>query len=198
MKKRTTLWMLTAGLILSSGATAWAGEPTEKIRETTNKILEVVQAHRGDDDATVAKRRSLMREHVDRRFDWAAMAQRSLGRHWRGRSEEQRQEFLELFSRLLEDAYMNKVEGYSGEEVLYEDERRDDDYARVFVKIVTSKGENISVEYRLKAAADDWLVYDIVIEGVSLVKNYRSQFESLLASGSFEEMLDKIRDKVQD
>ncbi len=176
-----------------------AGEPTDQIRRTTDAILAVVRANPGDSEEVEAKRREAIRKEVDKRFDWESMARRSLGRHWRGKTEAQLNEFTKLFSKLLENTYMDKIEGYSGEEVLYENERRDDEYARVFVKIKTRTDREIAVEYRTKLRDKDkqWLVYDIVIEGVSLVKNYRSQFESLLARGSFDEMLKKIENKLE-
>jgi phospholipid transport system substrate-binding protein len=192
---RKTAKLLTVALPLIA-VTVRAGVPTEQIQETTNKILKVVQEHRGDDETVAEERRSAIRKIVGRRFDWNSMARRSLGRHWQSGNDAQKAEFIDLFSRLLENTYMDKVEGYSGEEVLYENERMDGEYARVFVKILTNKNTEISVEYRVKNHSGDWLVYDVVIEGVSLVKNYRSQFNSLMASGDFEKMLEKLRKKV--
>ena len=191
---RTTCLVCTVLLIATF---ARAGVPTDQIRKTTDEILKVVQEHRGDEDDVVEKRRGAIREIVGHRFDWESMAQRSLGRHWRSGNEAQKSEFVDLFSQLLEDTYMEKVEGYSGEEVVYENERKDGEYARVFVKILNNTGKEISVEYRVKNNGGNWLVYDVVIEGVSLVKNYRSQFNSLMARGDFNEMLEKLRKKIE-
>jgi phospholipid transport system substrate-binding protein len=125
------------------------------------------------------------------------MARRSLATHWAKRTPEERKEFVPLFSDLLERTYMKKVEDYSGEKVLYEGETQDGDYAVVKVKIVTKKNKDISVEYRLKKEGNNWLVYDVSILGVSLVNNYRTQFNSIISQSSYENLVKKLKEKVE-
>jgi phospholipid transport system substrate-binding protein len=192
MKKATHL----IGTFLLLAAVARAGVPTDQIRQTTDEILKAVQQNRGEREGVVEERRTRIREIVGRRFDWENMARRSLGRYWRSGNDSQQTEFVDLFSQLLENTYLEKVEGYSGEKVMYEMERIDGLYARVFVKILTNTGKEVSVEYRVKDNDGNWLVYDVVIEGVSLVKNYRSQFNSLMSRGDFDDMLEKLRKKI--
>jgi phospholipid transport system substrate-binding protein len=185
-------------LLLAFGFTASAlgGEPTEKIRQTTDRILSILADPSLNKPSTVDERRKLIRKAVDERFNWQEMAQRSLARHWAQRTDGEKKEFIRLFGELLEGAYMSKVEGYSGEKVLYEGETTDGDYAIVKVKIETKKNVDIPVDYRLKKEGSDWLVYDISIEGVSLVNNYRTQFNSIITQSSYESLVKKLKEKV--
>lgn len=175
-----------------------AGEPTEKIRETTDKILAIVsdQALKAPDKTKERKR--LVREVVDERFDWEEMSRRTLARHWARRTEEEKKEFVSLLGKLLERTYMDRVGDYSGEKVLYGRESVDGDYGVVRIKIVTRKETEIPVMYRIKKKAGDWFVYDISVEGVSLVNNYRSQFNSIIVRSSYKDLVKKLRAKVKE
>jgi len=134
---------------------------------------------------------------VDERFDWEEMARRSLATHWANRTPEERKEFVRLFADLLERTYMKQVEDYSGEKVLYEGEAKDGDYAAVRVKIVTKKNKDIAVEYRLKKEGNHWSVYDVSIAGVSLINNYRIQFNSIILQSSYENLIKRLREKIE-
>jgi phospholipid transport system substrate-binding protein len=188
--------ILSLLLVLGITVSALGGEPTEKIRQTTDKILSILADPSLKKPSKVEERRRLIRKAVDERFDWEEMARRSLARHWAPRTDEEKNEFVGLFGELLERTYMSKVEGYSGEKVFYEGEKADAEYATVNVKIVTKKNVDIPVEYRLKKEGDDWLVYDISIEGVSLVNNYRTQFNSIITQSSYENLIKKLKEKV--
>ena len=174
----------------------WAGVPTEKVKETTDKILAIVSDPALKDPAKEAQRRECIRKAVDELCDWEEMSRRSMGRHWAQRSEQEKKEFVRLFGQLLERTYIDKVESYSGEKVNYLGERVDGDYAEVEVKIVTKKNTEILVLYKLRARDQKWWVYDMVIEGVSLVNNYRTQFSDILAKSSFEGLMKKLREKT--
>jgi phospholipid transport system substrate-binding protein len=125
------------------------------------------------------------------------MARRSLARYWDQRTDGEKKEFVRLYSDLLERTYMDKVEGYSGEKVTYEGESIDNGYAVVRVKIVTKKNTDIRVHYRLKRVENKWLVYDVSIEGVSLVNNYRTQFNSIILKSSYENLVKRLRERVE-
>jgi phospholipid transport system substrate-binding protein len=127
----------------------WAGEPTEKVKQTTDKILKMVTDPALKNPSRDQERRKLIRSAVDERFDWEEMARRSLARYWDQRTDQEKKEFVRLFGELLERTYMNKVEGYSGEKVQYEGETLESEYAVVKVKIVTRKNVDIPVDYRL-------------------------------------------------
>jgi phospholipid transport system substrate-binding protein len=183
-------------LILGITVPGLAGEPTEKIKKTTDRILSLVANPALKDPSRAKERKKLIRSAVDEQFDWEEMARRSLGRHWDQRTNEEKKEFVRLFADLLDRTYMSKVEGYSGEKVRYEGETIDGNYASVKVKIVTQQNKDIPVEYRLKKEKNDWFVYDVSIEGVSLVNNYRTQFNSIIVQSSYENLVKKLREKV--
>jgi len=191
---RTILSLL---FILSIAVPLWAVEPMEAIKQTTDKILTLVTNPALKPPSKTAEKEKLIRQAVDERFDWEEMARRTLATHWAKRTPEERKEFVPLFSDLLERTYMKKVEDYSGEKVLYEGETQDGDYAVVKVKIVTKKNKDISVEYRLKKEGNNWLVYDVSILGVSLVNNYRTQFNSMISQSSYENLVKKLKEKVE-
>lgn len=174
-----------------------AGGPTEDVRETTDKLIAIVSdpAMKSADMSVERARR--IRKAVDERFDWKEMSKRTLARHWKKRTDQEKDEFIDLFGKLLERTYLDKVEGYSGEQVLYVGERVEGNYGIVVVKIVTKKDTEIRVKYKLKKKGGKWLVYDISIEGVSLVNNYRKQFNSIMTRSSYEDLMKKLRRKVE-
>ena len=183
-------------LILMFAAPCFAGVPTDGIKETTDRILVVVSdpALKGPENKT--KRGKLIRKAVDERFDWEAMTKRSLARHWRKRTEAEKKEFIGLFGKLLERTYLDKVGSYSGEKVIYVGETVDGKYGTVTAKILTHSQTEVEVRYRLKELKGDWRVYDISVEGVSLVNNYRKQFNSIILRSSYDELVRKLRKKV--
>ncbi len=189
--------ILSVPFILSIAVSSWAVEPMEAIKQTTDKILAVVTNPALKSASQTAEKEKLIRQAVDERFDWEEMARRSLATHWAKRTPEERKEFVPLFSDLLERTYMKKVEDYSGEKVVYEGETKEGDYATVKVKIVTKKNKDISVGYRLKKEGNNWVVYDVSIMGVSLVNNYRTQFNSIISQSSYENLVKKLREKVE-
>ncbi|MBN1106340.1 MAG: ABC transporter substrate-binding protein [Deltaproteobacteria bacterium] len=176
----------------------WAGAPTDRIRQTTDKILSIVTDPALKEPSREEERRKLIRRAVDERFDWEEMSRRSLGTHWSGRTAVEKKEFVDLFGKLLERTYLDRVEGYAGEKVNYLGESVEQDYGVVDVKIVTTKNTEIPVKYRLRKKGDDWFVYDISIEGVSLVNNYRVQFNNILARGSYKELVKRLQEKVKE
>jgi phospholipid transport system substrate-binding protein len=174
-----------------------AADPMEEIRQTTDKILAIVTNPVFKAPSKTEEREKLIHQAVYERFDWEEMARRSLATHWVKRTAEERKEFVRLFSELLEQTYMRKVEDFSGEKVLYEGETKEGDYATVKVKVVTKKDKDIPVEYRLKKEGNNWFIYDVSIEGVSLVNNYRTQFNSILLQSSYEDLVKRLREKAE-
>jgi phospholipid transport system substrate-binding protein len=123
------------------------------------------------------------------------MAKRSLGVHWKARSSSEQKEFVALFATLLENSYANKIESYENEKILYEKEIIDGDYAEVKSRVVTAKRDEYSLNYRLLKKGSRWIVYDVVIEGVSLVSNYRSQFNKIIVNQGYGELVKKLATK---
>lgn len=187
---------LTLLLLILGSNWSWAGEPTEGIKQTTDKILAILSDPNLNSPARAEERKKTISRIVDERFDWEEMSRRCLARYWAERSPEERKEFMSLFRDLLERTYLNKVDDYSGEVVRYEGEITEGNYATVKVKVVTSKGKEIPVEYRVMNKQGNWLVYDITIEGVSLVNNYRSQFHSILSRSPYSELVRRLKEKA--
>jgi len=183
-------------LVTGTSVPVFAGEPTEQIKQTTDKILSIVKDPGLRSPSKAQERRRLIRKAADERFDWEEMARRSLGRYWAQRTAEEEKEFVSLFSELVERTYMSQVENYSGESVQYGKETIDGDYAVVTVDILTQKNKDISVDYRLQKEGNEWLIYDVSIEGVSLVNNYRTQFNSIIQQSSYENLVKKMKAKV--
>lgn len=185
-------------LLFSFPAAAPAGQATEEIRATTDEIIRIVTDPQLKNPDRAEERARRIRAAVDERFDWDEISRRTVGRYWARATEDQRAKFTELFAKLLERTYLDKVENYSGEEVSYGDEMIDGRYGLVKVTIRSPRGSDIPVDYRLIRKDDHWFVYDISIQGVSLVNNYRIQFNSILARSSFEDLLNQLGKKVEE
>jgi phospholipid transport system substrate-binding protein len=189
-------WVILVGLLLGGFLqVAVAGEPLERVRQTVDEVLRIL-----DDPALRApertqERRSKLRQAVFQRFGFEEMAQRALGPHWRSLKPEQQREFVALFSDLLERSYVGKIEGYGkGNKILYGKETIDKDgYAAVQTQIVNAQNETYDVEYRLLQRDGGWQVYDVVIEGVSLVNNYRTQFNKVILQESYDALVKKLK-----
>ncbi len=193
-RRRPLAGIVAGSLLLCSSVPAEAGAPTAQIQSAVEQALAILKNPKLQ---TEAKRKEL-REAIYPKFDFAEMARRSLGSHWQRRSPEERQEFVKVFTELVERSYMSNIESYSGEKVIMGAERQDRDYAEVDTKIATKKGEEISVVYKLRQTGGHWKIYDVVIENVSLVNNYRSQFNRVIAQSSFDELFRKMKDKQFD
>jgi phospholipid transport system substrate-binding protein len=181
--------------LLMQPVSAAAAASGDRIRETVDKLLTILRDPQLKGESKKTERRQKLREVIGQRFDFTEMAKRSLGSEWRRRSPEEQKEFVRLFTELLEQAYLDKIESYNGEKVQYLKEREDKDNAEVATKIIDNKGQEFSVNYRLHNVNGDWKVYDVVIEDISLVNNYRAQFNRVLAKGSFEELLTRMKEK---
>jgi phospholipid transport system substrate-binding protein len=140
-----------------------------------------------------AERRAAIRRDADAVFDFTEMARRALGRHWQELNEGQQREFVELFANLLERAYVSKIEKYNGEKIAYIGESIEGDMATVKTQILTKQDTQVPIDYRLLHKGDRWLVYDVLLEGVSLVLNYRTQFDHILQTSSYDELIRRLK-----
>jgi phospholipid transport system substrate-binding protein len=178
---------------------AEAGEPLEKIRQTVDDVVTVLSDEALKAPERAEERRTKIRQAVFQRFSFDEMAQRALAQHWRKRTPEERKEFVAVFSDLLERSYIDKVESYGGgkQNILYTKETIDKDgFASVRSEIVNARDMNVEVEYRLLQRDGDWTVYDVVIEGVSLVNNYRTQFNKIITESSYENLVKQMKLKL--
>lgn len=176
---------------------AYGGEVTDQLRVTVDQVIETLRNGELKAPEKEGERRAALRRIVDNVFDWEEMAKRSLARHWKKRTSEEKKAFTALFSQLLERTYITRIERYEDEKVVYGEEKIDDHYAVLKTSIESTRGVSIPVDYRLRYKGSRWLVYDIVVEGVSLVNNYRTQFSKMLQSGTYEELVRRLEAKVK-
>jgi phospholipid transport system substrate-binding protein len=183
-------------LVLPSGA-AIAGEPTDQVRGTVDQVLAVLREPNLDSPEGKKERRDRLNEIISARFDFAEMARRSLGAEWRRITPEQQQEFVELFTELLRNAYTGNIDSYKGEKVSYTRETRDENYAVVETMLQSPEGAQYAIDYRLQLFDGEWKVYDVVIENISMVNNYRAQFTRVINRSTFDGLLRALRDRVE-
>jgi phospholipid transport system substrate-binding protein len=185
---------MVAATFVGSGA-AWAGAPTDQLRGRIDRVLKVLEGELKQEGRS-EERRIAIRKIADETFDFREISQRSLARHWQSRTSGERDEFVQLFSDVLERSYIGQIEQYSGsEKVQYVGETLDGQQAVVRTRIVTKAGTEVPVDYRLHRVGEQWLVYDVAIEGISLVSNYRAQFDRIIRSSSFKQLADKLKAK---
>lgn len=182
---------VAAGIALAAVA-AWAGPATDQVKASVDRVLTLVQDPELKKPQNTEKRRAEIRRVAQQLFDFQEMARRALARHWAGRTPEQRQRFTALFTDLLENSYVSKIESYGGEKILYLPEQADADTVTVRSKLVTQRGTEIPIDYRLQKEGDRWRVFDVSIEGVSLVANYRAQFDRIIRTSSPGELMKRL------
>ena len=173
-----------------------AGAPGDQVLQSVDKLLAILADPRLKQEGKKNERREELKKVIYQRFDFTEMARRALGPEWRRHTPEEQKEFVQLFTDLLERAYLKQIESYNDQKVRYLNEREDHGYAEVDTKIVDNKGQEFSVNYRLDNVNGDWKVYDVVIEDISLVNNYRAQFSRVLASSSYQELVHRMKDKT--
>ena len=179
--------------VAAVGAPAEAGIPTDQLKGATDRVLKILQdpALKAQEEA----RRKQMRAIADEIFDWKETGKRALARHWQGRSPKEQEEFSALFADLIERSYVGKIERYSGERVVYAGETVEGDQATVKTKLVTTSNTEIPIDYRMQKEGDRWRAYDVIIEGVSLVANYRNQFNRIIQQSGYAELVNKLKAK---
>ena len=182
-------------LILAAGKTVQASGITEGLRATIDQVIGVVTDPQYKNDRST--RRAKMKGIIFPKFNFVEMGKRSLGKkQWKERTPEERKAFVDLFGKLLENSYANKLESYSDEKINYIDEIVKGKYAMVKTEVVRKNG-TVNVDYKLIESPNEWRVYDIVVEGVSLIKNYRSQFGKIIHNDSFDALMEKLNTKVK-
>ncbi|MEW6544720.1 MAG: ABC transporter substrate-binding protein [Nitrospirota bacterium] len=185
-----------ATVLLTAPAIA-AVSPTETVRTTINEVIRILSDEDMKKPERLKERRKRLETVIGNRFDYEEMSRRTLAAHWSKLTEAERREFVESFRAFLSATYGGKIEGYSGEQVEYLQERREGNYAEVRTRIVSDKLV-LPMDYRLMSKEGDWRVYDVVADGVSLVKNYRGQFDKVLRESSYAALVEKLRKKSED
>jgi len=175
---------------------SFAGEPTDSIKGVTDRLVAIVSDASLKAPELKSKREQMIIDAVDAIFSWEEFSKRALARNWTKRTPEEKREFISLFRQLIADTYMGKTYQYSGESITYLDEKIKGDYGTVISVFNTSKGTRIPVEYHMIKKGASWMVYDLHIEGVSLVGNYRSQFDSIISRSSYDILVQSLRQKL--
>jgi phospholipid transport system substrate-binding protein len=200
LRRRVALVVALVGAGLALGAApAVAGAPLDQLRLQIDRVLKVLEDPELKKEARAKDRRVAVRKIANDIFDFTETAKRSLGRHWLARTPAEQSEFVQLFSDLLERSYLSKIEIYGGEKIQYvSDTIEGGDQAKVQTKIVTRGTSEIPIEYRMHKKGERWLVYDVIIESVSLVSNYRTQFNKIIQTSSFQELVKKMKTKQEE
>ena len=189
---------LAAVLALVVARDAVAGVPTDQLRGSIDLILKIVTDPELKKEAKTAERRKRIRAVVNQLFDFTEISQRSLGRHWQARTPAERDQFVQLFGDLLENAYITKIESYSGEKILYPGDVIEGDLAIVKTRIITKQETEIPVDYRMFMNNGRWAVYDVSIEGISLIGNFRTQFNAVIQRSGYADLAAKLKAKQDD
>lgn len=192
MIKRIVILAISA-LFLASQAFA---TPTESVKKTVDEVVNIVSNK--DMKKSETKRRQALKKSISNIFDYPEMAKRSLGKHWNVRSPAEKKHFSELFATLLENSYAGKIESYNNEKIVYVKEIIEADHAEIKSKVITAGRDEFTLDYRLMNHNGKWMVYDVVIEGVSLVSNYRSQFNKIITSNGYPALVKKLQSKNEE
>ncbi len=193
--KATLLYLLV--YLSLSVSPVWADTPIVLVKSVVDQAINTLTDPYLQGEDKKEERRTLIRQIILPRFDFREMAKRSLGTHWRKRTHEDKSEFIRLFTGILEKVYLGRIESYNnGEKFIYTNERIDGAYAEVRSKILTSKGEEFQINYKLHRVGKEWKIYDVVVENISLVNNYRSQFNRIITKTSYNELVSMMRQKL--
>jgi len=195
--RRGLAWciVLAALLLLSVAPKSWAGPAQDHLKGAIDRVVSTLESPALKGDNKVAERRAAVRKIADEIFDFGEIARRALGRYWQPLTEPQRTEFVGLFADLLERSYISKIELYGGEKIIYSGDRVEGDLATVSTKIITKNGTEVPVDYRLFKKGDRWMVYDVNIEGISLVSNYRTQFNKIIQTNGYNSLVERMKVK---
>ena len=189
---------LIALLAVPVAPAAVAGPPTDQLRTQIDRVVKLLEDQGLKRDGREVERRKAVRKIAEDIFDFSETARRALARHWQARTPAEREEFTGLFADLLERSYLSKIELFNGEKITYAGDAVEGDQATVRTKIITRQGSEIPVDYRLLQKSDKWLVYDVVIEGVSLIANYRTQFNKIIQTSSYQDLVKKMKTKQEE
>ncbi len=196
--KQVRVGLITAvvmGMLFLGGQAFAATEITKDLKSTIDEVISIVSDESLKDQQE--KRRDKIRSAIEKRFNYQQMVMRSLAKAWNDRTPEERTEFIALFKKLLENSYASKIESYSDEKINYIDEVVKGKYALVKTEIVR-KDSTIGVDYKLIKDNGQWLVYDFIVEGVSMIRNYRSQFSKIIRKKSYKALVEKLTTKISE
>jgi phospholipid transport system substrate-binding protein len=197
MRARSRLTLVAALLLalLALAPRAWAGEPGSQLLGRIDQVLKVLEDPQLKKPERAQERRQAVRRIAIDILDFEEISRRSLGRHWDARTGRERQEFMKLFGELLERVYIARLESYSGEQISLVSDESEGNRAIVRTKVVTRRGAEIPVEYRMLRRGKSWRAYDVVLGGHSLVDSYRAQFDKVIQRTSYRQLVQQVREK---
>ena len=201
MSVRAVAWAIAIVLATTTAATdeARAGAPSDQLRTHIERAIKVLEDPELTKEAKITERRTAIRRIANDIFDFTETTRRALGPHWQPRTPPEREEITRLFADLLERSYIGKIEMYSGEKIQFMGDTIERDQATVRTKLVTKQGAEIPVDYRMhRVAGDRWLTYDVSIEGVSLIANYRAQFNKIIQTAGYKAVVQKLAAQEQE
>lgn len=175
----------------------WADTPTVLIKSAVDQVINTLTDPYLQGNDKEMERRTQLHQILFLYFDFREMAKRSLGAHWRERTHEDKSEFVRIFADLLEKVIVSKIESYNNDEkFIYSSEGTDGQYAEVSSKILTSDDEELQINYKLHRVGEKWKIYDVVVEDISLINNYHSQFNRIITKTSYDELVSMMRQKL--
>jgi phospholipid transport system substrate-binding protein len=201
MTVRAMAWTIAVVIaaVLALAHEARAGAPTEQLRTHIDRAIKVLEDPDLAKEGRMTERRVAIRRIANDIFDFTETTRRSLGPHWQARTPQEREEITRLFADLLERSYIGKIEMYSGEKIQFVGDNVEGEQATVRTRLVTKQGVEIPVDYRMhRVAGERWLSYDVVIEGVSLIANYRAQFNKIIQTSGYPSLVNKLAAKEQE
>ncbi len=194
--KRILAIVLLVAFTLGARGESRGGEPLELVKTAADKAIQILRDPKLKAPDKKKERIERLKEAINPIFDYEEMARRSLGQHWRRRTPAEQEEFTQLFRAFLEKIYSDKVDLYEGEKISFGRETIDGDFAQVESTVTNLKNEPSSVVYRLRRSGGQWKVYDAVVENISIVNNYRAQFDRVIAKSSYEDLKKMLKDKA--
>ena len=186
-------WIVLLLFVLAPVSGAWAGAPTDQLRDGVDRVFKILRDPAMAGDANATQRRAAILTAAGTIFDFGEMAKRSLGQHWTERTPAERTQFVALFTELMQHSYISKVDQHGGAKMVYRGETIEGDHAAVKTTIPLSNGSEMPLEYRMHTADARWQVYDLSIDGISLVSNYRSQFNKVIRTTSYDTLVTKLK-----
>ncbi len=198
LNNRTLVSLLTILLTFISSSLLWAESPKQVVVESIDKSLEILRDPLLQDVSRISERKQKLWEILAPIFDFQEISRRALGRHWKNHTAKERKEFTLIFTNILKNTYLHKSDSYAGQNIIYLRENTQGNRSKVQTNIITTEGKKIAVDYSAYKSDNGWKVYDVAIEGVSVVGNYRSQFNSILNKSSFAELIQKLKTKEKE
>ena len=198
LNNRTLVSLLTILSTFIFSSSLWAESPGQVIVETIDKSLEILRDPLLQDVSKMSERKQKLWETLEPIFAFQEISRRALGRHWKKRTAEERKEFTLIFTNTLKNTYLHKSDSHASEDIIYLRENTQGNRSKVQTNVITTEGKKVAVDYSMYKSDNGWKIYDVAIEGVSVVGNYRSQFNSILNKSSFAELIQKLKEKEKE